>query len=39
MNIDSINGKDPELSIALAGALKILQKSLSDPFFKVIYFY
>ncbi len=35
MNIDSINGKDPELSIAIEKLLKIIQKNLINPFYKV----
>ena len=37
MNIDSINRKDPELSIAVSGVMKILEKVMRDPFFKVCY--
>jgi hypothetical protein len=35
MNIDSINQKDPELSIAISTVLNTLDKALRDPFYKV----
>ncbi len=36
MNIDSINQKDPEFSIAVASILKTIQENLNDPFYRVI---
>jgi hypothetical protein len=38
MNIDSINQKDPEFSIAVASIMKTIQDNINDPFYKVIYF-
>lgn len=35
MNVDSINKKDPELSDAVAGVMRILEKNFREPFFKV----
>ncbi len=38
MSIGSINRKDLELNNAISGILKVLQKTIRDPFFKVITF-
>ena len=35
MNIDSINDSDPELNNAISLVLKVIQKLLVDPFYKV----
>ncbi len=36
MNIDSINQKNPELSMAVASILKTIQENVHDPFYRVI---
>ncbi len=35
MNIDSVNQKDPQFSIAVASILKTIQENVNDPFHKV----
>ena len=36
MNIDSINRKDAELASAIEETLKIIQRNLINPFYKVV---